>query len=75
MQFKCKKKLGMISIEIILSSALTLVALFVVLEVFNESLDRMLTNGNFKKITPENSAKTDYTSYGRKYADFTIYVK
>lgn len=75
MQLKDNKRSGMISMEIILSAALTLVALFVVLEVFNESLDRMFTNGNFKKITSENIAKTNYTSYGRKYADSTIYVK
>lgn len=75
MQFKDRTKSGMITIEFAFSILSMMVVLFVVMGVINDNFGRMAVNSNFRKITVESRARTDYTSYGRNYTNQKIYVK
>lgn len=75
MGFKIKTKSGTITIEFAISLVSVVALLFIVLGVFNDNMEKIITNSNFKKIINEDGTRTDYQSYGRDYSDFTIQLK
>lgn len=72
---KNRIKSGTITLESVYCMLSTIIVLLFVFEVFSNGLNQMVVKSNFKEITYQNSAKTEYQSYGRDAADSTIYVK
>lgn len=75
MRFKDSKKSGMIAVEFAFGILSVVVVLFIVMGSLNDSMGKIFVNSNFTKIANENTKRTDYTSYGRDYANSKIYVK
>lgn len=75
MQSKDRKQSGMITIEFAFGVLSVVVVLFIVMGSVNANISKIFTSSNFKKITDENTGRTNYTSYGRSYQDSKIYVK
>lgn len=75
MQFKDRKKSGMITIELAFGILSAVVVLFIVMGSVNDNVGKIFINSNFKKIADGSTTRTNYTSYGRNYEDSTIYVK
>lgn len=71
-----RKKSGMISVEIALVLALSLVALFIVVGIFSDSTKMIATNSNFQNILQQdNTAKTHFETYNRDYSESQDVVK
>lgn len=75
MQFKDSKKSGMITVELAFGIISVMVILFIIMGSLNETMGKIFINSNFTRIASENTQRTDYTSYGRDYADSKVYVK
>lgn len=66
---------GTIMVEFSFGIFSVILVLFIIVGVINGSLDRLITNSNFKNITGANTFKAYYQSLGREYQNFTVYVK
>lgn len=67
-------KRGSISTEVAIGIALSVVALFIALGLFNENLSTLISNSHLGNLF-NNSAKTKYDSFGRDYSNSQIEVQ
>ncbi len=72
---KRERKFAMVSTEVAVGIALTVVALFVVLGLFGDNLSTLVANTKLGNVFNENSSKTEYNSFDRDYSDSQVNVQ
>lgn len=66
---------GNIMVEFSFGVFSVLFVLIIMLGVINGSLDRIITNSNFKNIAGTSASRTDYQGLGREIQNLKVYVK